>query len=205
MKSRPILFTPENAQKVHDGTKVQTRRIVKPQPKIIHALYGDASLETERIFRTGDQRIHCPYGTVGDRLWVRESCYISPKDFCDRDDCNWQDDTGYPRLISWSNSDGEAERDYKIKKTPSIFVPKWACRTWLELTEVRVERVQDISVDDAIAEGAGDWIGECPLRDTRLCKTQLQFAALWESIYGDDAWDKNQWVWVLSFRKIEGD
>lgn len=83
MKEHPILMTPENAQKCHDGTKTQTRRLIKPQPKVVHALYSDASIETERIFRDGDQRIHCPYGTVGDRLYVREPFAFTWPDWCD--------------------------------------------------------------------------------------------------------------------------
>lgn len=103
---------------------------------------------------------------------------------------------GNDRPGGWPNEPGAP------KWRPSLYMPKWACRTWLELTEVRVERLQDISKADALAEGADDWTGECELRDKRLFKTQLQFAALWESIHGAGSWDANALVWVLAFRKI---
>jgi hypothetical protein len=71
-----------------------------------------------------------------------------------------------------------------------------------ELLDVRVERLQDCSSDDAVAEGAGTFEGECLLRDKRLTKPQLQYAALWESIHGPGSWDLNPWVWVIAYRSI---
>ena len=177
MTDRPILFTPENAQKVHDSTKTQTRRIVKPQPNVVHAIYADGSIETERIFRTGDQRIHCPYGQVGDRLWVREA--LRKKD----DVMAYADGSPVTQGGLVLPSLGE-------KNTiPSIYMPKWACRTWLELTEVRVERLQEITETDAIAEGCIDAYGP----DFHAGA----FRTLWASIHGAGSWERNPWVWVL--------
>lgn len=191
MKERPILMTPENAQKCHEGGKTQTRRIIKPQPdgKIFHKYDGcwnSAHFEGEWI---------CPYGVVGDRLWIREA-FAWP---------------GEEVLIYRGNpGDMDVVRHWmarengpKVKWTPAIHMPRWACRTVLELTEVRVERLQDCSTEDAISEGAETFEGECELRDKRLTKAQLQFAALWESINGPGSWGLNPWVWVLTFKKVE--
>lgn len=73
MKEHPILFSAPMVRAILAGRKTQTRRIVKPQPKVVHAIHGDASITSEKIFRSGDQRIHCPYGQSGDMLWVRET------------------------------------------------------------------------------------------------------------------------------------
>ena len=73
MKEHPILFSGKMVRAILDDRKTRTRRVIKPQPKIIHALYSDASIATERIFRRAHQRIHCPYGQPGDHLWVRET------------------------------------------------------------------------------------------------------------------------------------
>lgn len=132
MKERPILMTPENAQKCHDGTKTQTRRIVK-LPAWSTEVAEDNALSCVPF---------CPYGQVGDRLWVREALCRNGSVMTYRDgSLVMQGDLVMP---SW------CER----KTIPSIHMPRWACRTVLEITEVRVERVKDISPADALPEGS---------------------------------------------------
>ena len=137
----------------------------------------------------------CPFGKVGDRLWVRETW---------KTDHIWDDVK--PSLIPSDQSvfytaddsfSGIVAFDWG-KTRPNIFMPRWACRLVLEITDVRVERLQDISEEDAFAEGifnAG--VGACPEFD--LTK---QFQELWNSIYNN--WNSNPWVWVVEFKVVEG-
>ena len=180
MKERPILFTPENAQKIADGQKVQTRRILKPQPE--HGMmikgpefYAPCAIDKDGEMYPGDDvfgaysedgrwGVVCPYGTVGDRLFITQP---SPGS------------TGTPeeRLL-W-----KPDQAAKVKG-----------HRWLEITEVRVERVQDITYEDEGREGIR--------LDERCNDRHSGFIALWESIYGPGAWERNDWVWVVSFKRI---
>ncbi len=197
MTEHGILFTPENYDKVASGVKVQTRRIVKPQPSGKHeGVYADLyNKGPEWAFWLPDNRMteprtwKCPFGTVGDRLYVKEGLEKRMGH-----NIQYRRDKKHLSPYGWQ---------WQRPTLSPLHMPKWAARLWLEITEVRVERLQDCSSDDAIAEGANDFEGECPLRDKRLTKSQLQYAALWESINGPGSWDLNSWVWVLSFRKVQ--
>ncbi len=220
---RPILMTPENAQKVHDGRKTQTRRIVKyeitgpnpPNASIFDVYDGVGPLRkwvgAFGLDGKGIERL-CPYGVVGDRLWIRER--FIPLRGCGQL-CKRIDDATY---ILFSNGDQLYRKDGhlcpgpkkyaegawdRVKFRPAIHMPRWACRTVVELTEVRVERLNDISREDAKAEGL--WPGANGLEQAAgrsWGNAQLAFQALWESIHGKDAWSLNPWVWVLGFRKV---
>jgi hypothetical protein len=135
---------------------------------------------------------HCPYGNLGDRLWVRET---------------FSYEENGPRIWYWADGNIAAfncERPRPIK--PSIHMPRWASRITLEITGVRVERLQDISYDDAIAEG-------CEQRTTcinpgkgvysHVNEPQDDFSRLWKSINGAESWDANPWVWVIEFKRVE--
>lgn len=191
MKERPILFTPENAQRCHDGTKTQTRRIVNPQPNVVHGWNG-RYLETNQIFRNGQPGLLCPYGVVGDRLWCREAFSETRE--------------GSFIYKGWPMFDGMEKQDWKW--TPAIHMPRSACRTVLELTGVRVERLHSISEEDAMAEGV-EWqekgldIGQW----THDGQSWFDYAIdcyrhLYESINGPGSWDANPWVWVLEFKRV---
>lgn len=218
MKERGILFTPENYDKTAAGVKTMTRRIVKPQPNVVHAIYGDGSLDTNLIFRDGDQRIHCPFGTVGDRLYVKEGiCYGRP---------------ALPSGIGIIPIAGKLpkyrelgskiayRRDWQSPDPPPwrspLFMPKWAARLWLDITEVRVERLLDISDDDAKAEGADDEADESP--ESVMAERygsgfdngyfpehgyDFGYKHIWESIHGTGSWKLNPWVWVIRYQKVE--
>ncbi|MBU5667242.1 hypothetical protein KQJ14_17800, partial [Enterobacteriaceae bacterium S32_ASV_15] len=193
------------------GRKTQTRRIVKPQPELTKnsgfswngALYGAGSddRETNRNFA----HIKCPHGKPGDRIWVRET---------------WAEaGAGAPDLKLYrANYPAHVPTHYEnvppaedVRWTPSIHMPRWASRILLEITDVRVERLNDISEEDARAEGIIDGgclnCGEpepCGCANPEPDATDA-FAYLWQSIYGQENWNANPWVWVIEFNRIEGD
>jgi hypothetical protein len=178
-----------------EGRKTQTRRAVKDpiwtmpneifNPLAPHR-YGDVSTMKP-----------CPQGDIGDRLWVRETSIIAPKRWAIPDDTCMPDQDGDPRYIQYlaSHPDTSYAEDYNIKTTPSIHMPRWASRITLEITSVRVERLNDISNSDCFAEG---------LPSDSEMGNRTWFSTLWESYYGSGSWDANPWVWVIEFRKLEG-
>jgi hypothetical protein len=210
MKERPILFSAPMVRALLAGTKTQTRRVVKPQPDSDEAT-GACWLEIDGrhqwAWHSGaDQDIlpnetqsFCPYGQPGDRLWVRESHWW----FKDEPDhsCGY-----YPPKLTADDVEYRADGDEGRKVwRPSIHMPRWASRITLEITGVRVERLQDISEHDAQAEGCalecmtptGDDIGSA-------IHGPGGYIALWESINGPGSWGANPWVWVLEFKRVEG-
>jgi hypothetical protein len=203
------------------GTKTQTRRVVKPQPRHAQTLRtGVHETSADGGFDRDVRTIRCPYGGPGDRLWVRETFY------CDH---WWAGDfeatratTNAKAIAEWREllyyrADGEPqfEADRPTWRSP-IHMPRWASRVTLEVTGVRVERVQSISEDDARAEGVplldysfgkayggaltGDGVSRVPLATAREA-----FADLWREINGAASWDANPWCWVLEFKRVEVD
>ena len=205
MKYRPILFSGAMVRALLADTKTQTRRILKPQPfngrpdDEVHkqmiengALGQDESL-TDLLNGAIDHgfipEAKCPYGQPGDRLWVRETFAHHVQAIGSK-----HDEDG-PFVYA---ADGEFAKQYRLgnKWKPSIFMPRWASRITLEITNIRVERLQDISEEDARAEGC--WaLGDCE------CTAKRQYQELWESINGKGSWDANPWVWVVEFRRIK--
>lgn len=191
MKERPILMTPENAQKCHDGVKTQTRRMVKEHPPYLyveprHDERGAVCISVDR--ETGDYAEYWPYGGVGDRLWVREA-------FC----LYGVEGSKHPLYR------GQCEEYPSLKPIwkPSLHMPRWACRTVLEIAEVRVERLKDISPADALAEGV--FCPEVGYAQHGERAPVLLYGFLWESIYGAGSWAQNPWVWVIAFKKVGGE
>ncbi len=170
MRERPILMTPENAQKCHVGTKTQTRRIVKDFGAFHHGVLHCGG-------KHGVPTAICPYGGVGDRLWVRE-----PWAWPGEEAHLYKGNPSDARLVDEWKKD---QNSCQVKWTPSIHMPRFACRTVLEITDVRVERLGSISEADAQAEGVQDI---------------AEFIKLWESI--NQTWEPSKWVWVLEFRKV---
>lgn len=212
MKERPILFSGPMVRALLAGTKTQTRRVLKLRPGFDLEQRDDGRWWpwAEHPERCDDVWMACPYGQPGDRLWVRET-------FC--------------KIIGQSG--GWIETDYQatytpgfrlgdslgLKKrwTPSIHMPRDASRITLEIAGVRVERLQDISEADAMAEG----IVECPIPaddegprrigymvgpddgKSGLAVTAVNaYRDLWESINGPDSWDANPWVWAIEFKRL---
>lgn len=185
MKERPILFSTKMVKAILEGRKTQTRRVIKPQPNDIReSPFVKSGIETTHGYEI--KLKHEP----GDRLWVRETWNVLDSDGCKPSDISPIKE----RAIYKANGD-----EYPFWR-PSIFMPRWASRIALEVVNVRVERVQDISEEDAMHEGATPLLvdpdgGSCP-----YCEG---FRALWDSInakrgYG---WDANPWVWVVEFEE----
>lgn len=194
-KERPILFSAPMVRAILEGRKTQTRRVIKPQPDYVNPL-GIA-------FWTGkgpvDYRL-CPHGQEGDRLWVKETAIIAPKRFATPDRTCIPDSDGDLRYIQYIATcpDTEGAENYKLKKTPSIFMPRWASRITLEITGVRVERLNEISEVDAIAEGAE----MCRHDSFHVDQYTCGYRSLWEAINGTGSWARNPWVWVIELRRV---
>lgn len=195
MEERPILFNGEMVRAILDGRKTMTRRVVKPQPEQDTDCPYHIGTGIERVART------CPYGKPGDRLWVRET-------FCDRNNNGEQIKPLY-RADGQEYEDGDGWH-FEPKWKPSIFMPRMYSRITLEITNVRVERLQKINNTDALAEGTpGAWVenSEYPggYNENQNKAHVFFFRQLWDSInakrgYG---WDANPWVWVVEFERIK--
>lgn len=198
MKERPILFSAPMVRAILAGTKTQTRRVVKPQPRRVDGgvPFGDGPAWAHA--EPGSAMIRCPYGQRGDRLWVRETW--APEQY-DADATTIAQIEASVRMPAYA-ADFSGQPAYKWR--PSIHMPRWASRITLEVTGVRVERLQDISEADAIAEGIvrapyGWWSG----REGSSSPTAIgAYALLWEQINGPGSWDANPWVWVVEFRRL---
>lgn len=176
MKERPILFSSPMVRAILDDRKTQTRRIIKNigiVPGIGEVLNGSDDAKEWPDF--------CPYGKQGDRLWVRETFNIN--------------DDGHYIYAADLNDAGVTK--WAAKWKPSIHMPRSASRVLLEIVNVRVERLKDISEDDAIADGAHSinfGYGDC---------YALGFNQIWEQINGSESWDLNPFVWVVEFKVLE--
>lgn len=217
--ARPILFSAPMIRALLDGSKTQTRRIVKQQERLRlghDVLHRGDTLPEYRNEHGGWQQwvpnaktMRCPYGAPGDVLWVRETWCINgfPSTATSPEHCYFaasdeaqaaHDGDGFTIF----NKDGSERSPWK----PSIHMPRWASRLTLQLTDVRIERLQDISEQDAIAEGCGPVIAD-DLKTHPLAKhigpaPVNHYAALWERINGETgprSWDANPWVWALTF------
>lgn len=205
MKERPILFSGPMVRAILEGRKTQTRRIVKPQPaddvRTCNLPNNNVTgWESSLRHSYGPTTVHvCPYGNPGDRLWVREKWA----------EMKWPP-TG-PRFVY------SADKDCDFTPwRPSIHMPRWASRITLEVASVRMERLQDISEADAIAEGIERVRGiERGFKEvTPLWKHYTDpsfqgadqrgsFRSLWQSINGPESWAANPWVWVVEFKCIK--
>lgn len=194
MKERPILFSAHMVQAILEGRKTMTRRTIILKDKYEDAgeyyfqfQYSNIGYFTSPL--TGDTiNIRCPYGNIGDRLWVRETwqhtkCLnINPED------------ENYGYVYRADNHPWKDIENWKWK--PSIFMPREASRLMLEITEVMVQRLNDITVQDIESEGlSNNWRYEC-------ASPNDWFATLWDSINGKGSFDKNPLVWVITFKKI---
>lgn len=222
-KEKPILFNAEMVRAILDGRKTQTRRLMKPQPKRIPDEEGRhwyACNKVRTMVRLEDELLNldawkglagslCPYGGEGDQLWVRETCY---EDVCGS--CSLARYSCGDNLVQVRNQAGYATEWWYSRPTcPSIHMPRWASRIDLLIKNVRVERLQEISKEDAQAEGVRfhniykEWGGVEPHPDSKPNLLQWRwygnpveaFKNLWRSTYGLESWDQNPWVWVIEF------
>lgn len=192
MTERPILFSGPMVRAVLDGRKTQTRRVIK------HVACSGTHELSPKEMRPGEwfcdecyaSPYRCPYGAPGSKLWIRETfgchCHNSMQPMKGCELVYRADDPGdigeYP-LSGWR---------------PSVFMPRWASRITLDITGLRVERLQDISGDDVLAEGIPE-----PCRSEGHPNDRFQwFRGLWDSINGQKApWESNPWVWIVSFER----
>jgi len=175
LKETGIMMSGNHPKLILDGTKTMTRRVIKPQPIITgqFADYKNLTTLIENLFE------FCPYGQIGQRLWVRETWANDPE-------------TGGKPLLYKADMTWEPESYFKQdggKWRPSIFMPRWASRITLEITEVRVAKLNDMTENDAHAEGVDNLV---------------TFMLLWDSLnakrgYG---WTSNPFVWCISFRRV---
>jgi hypothetical protein len=192
MKDRPILFSAPMVRAILAGTKTQTRRVAKGV-HIVHEHTGEALAQLD----SAGPRIPCPYGQPGDRLWVREAHLIVGGA-----------DSKNPRVVYAATNDGPDAWLSPVWR-PSIHMPRWASRITLEITSVRVERLQAISEADARAEGVEYDPGEGGTFHVsglgHCCSDSAadSFRKLWESINGAESWGANPWVWAITFKRIE--
>jgi hypothetical protein len=199
-KERPILFSGPMVRAILAGRKTQTRRIVKNQEWYnLKGEYGDRLRSVDR----------CPYGTAGERLWVRETWTPDHAPFYPHFPVAYRADAGfdYERNDKGETYSPEQKAWFPYRWRPSIHMPRIASRITLEITGVRVERLQDISHEDAIAEGIEpiEPKGWKDYRGTaqRYMSPVTSFQSLWFSINGLESWQSNPWVWVVEFRKLE--
>jgi hypothetical protein len=216
MRERPIPFNSQMVRALLAGTKTQTRRVVAlPRKRQGFVMlntgagwwpYQSDDGESELCNDGMEHPYSCPYGQPGDRMWVREA---------------WRAHTTFdhlpPRDIPESHVWYMADDGYKAESRyrHGMFMPRWASRILLEVTAVRVERLQDISEADAISEGTYSHAAQLA-EDPAISAADIEaligkygegkvrclYAALWESINGADSWAANPWVWVVEFRKV---
>jgi hypothetical protein len=225
MKERPIIFNADMVRAVLDGRKTQTRRMLTPH----HLKMIDAAASAGECYplESGSQhsnsqsyyREWCPFGAVGDRLWVREAFRVHSRAtdvatlvYKASEQQSWTQQT---HRVPIEKCNKPAVVD---KWTPSIHMPRWASRITLEITGVRVERLNSISEADALTEGIRRR-ESTPVTDPAYCNylaTNLNdpqewfdrpsdsFISLWQSIYGAESWQHSPWVWVIEFKRVEG-
>ena len=213
MKERPILFSAPMVRAILAGTKTQTRRIIKPGlrnpgwTRFAFFPQRGIAIECGEDYPDGkeDQR-RCPYGKPGDRLWVRETFGDCTPGACALGGTKWDSPWYRANADEYGllGHDGEGPVYVEdIHWRPSIHMPRWASRITLEVTDVRVERLQEINEQDTIAEGwphAATNGVDAPLRDAYPIGW---FANLWGDINGPDSWPANPWVWVIAFRRAD--
>ncbi|RKZ99064.1 MAG: hypothetical protein DRQ46_00110 [Gammaproteobacteria bacterium] len=216
-KEYPILFNAEMVKAILDGRKTVTRRPIKPQPMQNYGPSGEPNgLRFKDIMDSlpCDLIEYCPYGQVGDLLWVRENCYIAPPLFGDKVDENCVDYKGQGRVVGYSASmDSESVRcanDYGVKQTPSIHMFRWASRITLRIKSVKVEQIQDIwqykdgGKTEGIAENGQFYYDYIRKEYCRTCSVSgLQ--SLWDTIYKKQGlgFDENPWIWLIEFEVIK--
>ena len=206
MAEHPIIFSTEMVRAILDGRKTQTRRIIKEIPAYYvlgnrpksYEEHEYAFLDMADPIGTYPTYTKCPYGQVGDTLWVREALYCDEKGHFGRYKADNKPVGGELPLV-WC---------WKTKHLSGRFMPKIQARIFLEITNIRVERVQDITLEDVIAEGIKD-VNKCVYNDDNVFKcdhhdTVNKFKKLWDSLnakrgYG---WDKNPFVWCIEFKRF---
>lgn len=214
IKERPVIFTGDMVRAIFEDRKWQTRRIINPQPPYgcdyaingagTHALCfapgqnGTIKAWVPPTAKSTDHRLACPYGEPADRLWVKETFWEN------------EGDVGVPHFVY--RADG---RPGIFRWKPPIFMPRRASRITLEIVRLGVERLQDITEDDAKAEGVPEdkyqvhyYCDEGDPNDPNdfgehRCNWRFGYKMVWQHINGKThPWESNPWVWVITFRRL---
>lgn len=203
MPDKPILFSGPMVTAIREGRKTMTRRVIKTQPD--HGVVGDCHFTLTGWSVTDAQgRCLCreikPAYQPGDRLWVRETwAYATGPS---RDEPDTPEHYGFIYREEWDR----LQPDYPLTGAwkPSIFMPKKAARIWLEITDVRAQRLQDISEEDAFREGIERKRRKVDWHDP-VMGTRMRFRSLWNTLNAKRGypWDSNPWVWVYTFERIK--
>jgi hypothetical protein len=213
-KERPILFSAPMVRAILAGSKSQTRRIVKPQPWASCCIEEGGKAEPPFVYSAlsgagPGYDVHetrtpcrCPYGAPGAKLWVRETWAVSHV----VDHLKPREIPQCAGMVYYSAT----ENIGGLMKRASMFMPRWASRITLEVTDVRVERLQDISAKDILAEGSVERTHDYAFGNNPLSRfdgkvyldLRSLWAAGWESISGPGSWDANPFVWVVEFKRI---
>lgn len=234
-KTRPILFSGSMVRAILAGKKTQTRRIMKPQPnhelerlgECEDMLFGGLQNGTMCVWRS-------PFGNAGDRLWVRESFFVAepysygtdpsgeqlvphgvqrgPVHYAADGDPENTPNRHYPNGLQGGKFSAPDPNAVWVSR-PSIHMPRWASRITLEITDVSVERLKDISNEDCTAEGItaiGNGVrmsdgtyAQAGRYEKKSSTVRQLYSELWESINGVGSWEKNPWVWVISFERVD--
>lgn len=232
MKTKPILYSAPMVKSLLNDTKTQTRRTKglevineNPDDYTFVSFLIDAYHNGVAVFKNSDGKnviVKCPYGFPGDVLWVRETWsstvninkqhpwpnrpHVEIEKYDDSDAVLW---TAYIFRAdgewNWTDDDGFSTEQSFWK--PSIYMPKAACRLWLKIKDIRVERLNIISEGDAKAEGVEKWDNvNYKIYGSDAGKTESSiksFSTLWQSINGPDRWAANPYVWVIEFEKCD--
>ncbi|EOW6161720.1 hypothetical protein ACSLST_19905 [Klebsiella pneumoniae] len=219
MKERGMIFNADMVRAILYGRKTQTRLPIKWKQtrftEIGEREDGSKWPWSEDAEHACDFWHPCPFGAVGDRIWVRET-FQGPLFDYDLMDNYCKDPTPFekPEFCVYK-ADGvpapefyDADDELHCCWRPSIHMPRWASRILLEITDVRVERLNAINEHDAQAEGVaklrgGFWKHYQPGWTQHQLSARGSFVTLWKSIYGDESWNSNPWVWVIKFKRIE--
>lgn len=200
---RGMIFNSDMVRAILDGRKTQTRRPVK-FPFKDRNLGCELSGNELAVELSSGNYLNSPFGKPGDRIWVRET-FQGPLFDIDQMDAYCKDSAPFEKTqFCVYKADGkpapeffDADDNLHCCWRPSIHMPRWASRLLLEITSVRVERIRSMSQDDARAEGV--------IAASGPMEAGLAFRELWDSIYGEESWKANPWVWVIEFERIEGD
>lgn len=218
MKERPILFSAPMVQAILEGRKTQTRRTnslekvnLNPDAREKAIYTGDGYWDFVMHDGTWHGLVKCPYGQIGDQLWVRETCTFEYK--------NAEINKKHGSIHYRASCDELTQEMLSVSWTPSIHMPRWASRIQLEITGIRVERLNDCSSSDAIAEGIessglvingiseGAHYRDYIINTNDICEwftnPIASYESLWRSINGPDSWNANPWVWVIEFKRVE--
>ncbi|HAU3212785.1 TPA: morphogenetic protein [Salmonella enterica subsp. enterica] len=222
MNERGMIFNAEMVRAILDGRKTQTRRPVKNvRPDNCLTIHPATATRNGTHTHVMDAPKHglCPFGAVGDRIWVRET-FQGPLFDYEQMQSYLEDSSKFekPEFCQYA-ADGKPAPEYYDADDnlhcgwrPSIHMPRWASRILLEITDVRVERLHSISERDALREG----LLQLPASGRYCLQPGMQYFGmashsakevyswLWASIYGEESWDANPWVWVIEYKRVEG-